>query len=103
MKKEGMAGKSSKGRNKKGSHHASSTSEPAVHSDLPVKNNLEGTLESAKADVAEAEAEAIVDSVGADPELKEHETTTEGSQQKQGEMGQGRNCIAYRYNDIIVW
>lgn len=85
FQKEEMAGKSSKGRNKKGSQHASSTSEPAVHSDFPVKNNLEGTSESAKADVAEAEA--IVDSVGANPELKEHETTTEGSQQKQGEMG----------------
>ncbi|KAG2372212.1 Clustered mitochondria protein [Vigna angularis] len=36
-----MAGKSSKGRNKRESQHASSTSEPAVHSDLPVKNNLE--------------------------------------------------------------
>ncbi|XP_017424913.2 clustered mitochondria protein isoform X1 [Vigna angularis] len=81
-----MAGKSSKGRNKKGSQLTSSTSEPTVHSDLPVKNNLEATLESAKADVAETAA--IGDSVGANHESKEHETTTtEGSQQKQGEMG----------------
>lgn len=85
FQKEEMAGKSSKGRNKKGSQHISSTSEPAVHSDLPVKNNDEGTLESAKADMAEAAA--IGDSIGVNPELKEHETaTSEGSQQKQGEM-----------------
>ncbi|KAK7334777.1 hypothetical protein VNO80_26540 [Phaseolus coccineus] len=79
-----MAGKSSKGRNKKVSHNTSSTSEPAVHSDVPVKDNVEGTLDSAKADVAEVAA--IGDSTGANTELKEHETTTEGSQQKQGDL-----------------
>jgi len=78
-----MAGKSSKGKNnKKGSQ--SSTSEPAVHSDVPVKDNVEATLDSTKADVAEVAA--IGDSTAANPELKENETATEGSQQK-GEMG----------------
>ncbi|KAK8469270.1 hypothetical protein PHAVU_005G037000 [Phaseolus vulgaris] len=79
-----MAGKSSKGRNKKVSHNTPSTSEPAVHSDVHVKDSVEGTLDSAKADVAEVAA--ISDSTGANPELKEHETATEGSQQKQGDL-----------------
>lgn len=67
------------------SHNTPSTSEPAVHSDVHVKDSVEGNLDSAKADVAEVAA--ISDSTGANPELKEHETATEGSQQKQGEMG----------------
>ena len=80
-----MAGKSSKGRNRKGSHNASAASEPAVHADAPVKDNVEATSESAKADAAVVAAAG--DSTGANPEVKEHETATEGSQQKQGEMG----------------
>lgn len=66
------------------SHNTPSTSEPAVHSDVHVKDSVEGTLDSAKADVAEVAA--ISDSTGANPELKEHETATEGSQQKQGDL-----------------
>lgn len=77
-----MAGKSGKGRNRKGSHNASSASEPPVHSNVPVKDNVEVTLESAKADAAEVAAGG--DSIVANPEVKENETTTEGSQQKQG-------------------
>ncbi|RDX61659.1 Clustered mitochondria protein, partial [Mucuna pruriens] len=82
-----MAGKSGKGRNRKGSHNvsnSSSTSEPAVHSDVPVKDNVEGTSESAKVDMAEVATAG--DLTGANPELKELETTTEGSQQKQGDL-----------------
>ncbi|KAK7401246.1 hypothetical protein VNO78_12579 [Psophocarpus tetragonolobus] len=47
-----MAGKLGKGRNRKGSHNAIgiAASEPAVHSDVPVKDNLEVASESAKAD-----------------------------------------------------
>ncbi|KAG4947736.1 hypothetical protein JHK87_043743 [Glycine soja] len=78
--KEEMAGKSGKGRNRKGSHNASSASEPAVHSNVPVKDNVEVTLESAKTDAADAAGNSTV----ANPEVKENETTTEGSQQKQG-------------------
>nr|KYP49168.1 Protein KIAA0664 isogeny family [Cajanus cajan] len=79
-----MAGKSSKGRNRKGSHNVSSTSEPAVHSDVRVKDNVEGASESAKADAAEVAAAG--DSTGANPDVKEHETATDGSQQKQGDL-----------------
>ncbi|KAL5175829.1 Clustered mitochondria protein [Glycine soja] len=79
-----MAGKSGKGRNRKGSHNASSASESAVHSDVPVKDNVEVTLESAKADAAEVAAGG--DSIVANPEVKENETATEGSQQKQGDL-----------------
>ena len=75
-----MAGKSGKGRNRKGSHNASSASEPPVHSNVPVKDNVEVTLESAKTDAADAAGNSTV----ANPEVKENETTTEGSQQKQG-------------------
>ncbi|TKY49558.1 Clustered mitochondria protein [Spatholobus suberectus] len=82
-----MAGKSSKGKNRKGSHNASSTSEPAVHSDVPVKDNVEESAkESAKADATEVEVATVADSIGANPEMKEHETATEGSQQKQGDL-----------------
>ncbi|KHN49026.1 Protein KIAA0664-like protein [Glycine soja] len=77
-----MAGKSGKGRNRKGSHNASSASEPAVHSNVPVKDNVEVTLESAKTDAADAAGNSTV----ANPEVKENETTTEGSQQKQGDL-----------------
>ncbi|KAG5106975.1 hypothetical protein AAZX31_15G253600 [Glycine max] len=77
-----MAGKSGKGRNRKGSHNASSASEPPVHSNVPVKDNVEVTLESAKTDAADAAGNSTV----ANPEVKENETTTEGSQQKQGDL-----------------
>ncbi|KAL2330845.1 hypothetical protein Fmac_018426 [Flemingia macrophylla] len=79
-----MAGKSSKGKNRKTSHNVSSPSEPAVRSDLPVKDNVEGASESAKADAAEVSAAG--DSTAGNPEVKEHETAADGSQQKQGDL-----------------
>ncbi|KAK7243605.1 hypothetical protein RIF29_38411 [Crotalaria pallida] len=83
-----MAGKSNKGRNRKGSHNASaasSSSEPPVKSDVPVKDNAESTSESAIADPTEAPAAA--DSTSANLEVKEHEAGgSEGSQPKQGDL-----------------
>lgn len=35
-----MAGKSNKGRNRRGSHNAPNSSEAAVLSDVPVKDNI---------------------------------------------------------------
>ena len=84
-----MAGKSNKARGRKGSHNASSSSnylEPSAQSDVPAKDNVEGTSESAKADAAEVSVAG--DSASANPEVKENEAGgNEGSQQKQGEPG----------------
>ncbi|XP_027340006.1 clustered mitochondria protein isoform X2 [Abrus precatorius] len=79
-----MAGKSNKGRNRKGSHNLSASSDPSVHSDVPAKDNVEGTLASGKTDATEVVAAS--DSMSANPEVKENETATEGSQQKQGDL-----------------
>ncbi|KAK7401524.1 hypothetical protein VNO78_13070 [Psophocarpus tetragonolobus] len=81
--KEEMAGRKSK-RGIKGSHNTTAASEPANLSDIPVKDNVEVASESVKADAAEVAAAG--DSAGADPVVKENETATEGSQQKQGDL-----------------
>lgn len=80
-----MAGKSNKGRSRKGSHNTSSSSEPSVQSDVPAKDNIEVTPESAKMDAAAIAAAG--DSATMNSEVKEHETTNEGSQPKQGQSG----------------
>ncbi|KAI4323379.1 hypothetical protein L6164_022991 [Bauhinia variegata] len=76
-----MAGKSNKGRGRRGLQNASSSSsssEPA-----PAKDNL-STSEPTKADVADV---SVVDeSANVDPEVKEQETTNAGSQPKQGDL-----------------
>ncbi|KAK7271601.1 hypothetical protein RJT34_27637 [Clitoria ternatea] len=82
--KEEMAGKSNKGRNRKGSHNLSGSSEPSVQTDVPAKDTVDGTLESEKADAAEVAAAG--DSTNANPEVKEQDTATDGSQQKQGDL-----------------
>ncbi|KAK7323253.1 hypothetical protein VNO77_26718 [Canavalia gladiata] len=84
LPKEKMAGKSNKGRNRKGSQNVSGSSEPSVQSEIPVKDNVEGTLESAKDEAAEVAAAG--DLTSANVEVKENEMATEGSQQKQGDL-----------------
>lgn len=81
-----MAGKSNKGRNRKGSHTAASSGlETPVQSDVLTKDNVEAVTESANTDVAEVAAVGDVTSVNS--EVKESEVANEGNQQKQGEFG----------------
>ncbi|GAV85691.1 eIF3_p135 domain-containing protein/CLU domain-containing protein/TPR_12 domain-containing protein [Cephalotus follicularis] len=78
-----MAGKSNKGRNRKGSHTATNSSEPVVSSDVPTNNN-QITLESSKAD---ANGIPPTDkSISAKQEVNESETANSASQVKQGDL-----------------
>lgn len=80
-----MAGKSNRGRGKKGSHNASNSSnlsEAATLPDVPVKDNTVGTSEPAKAEGVEISTEG--ESTSANSGVKEQETADTGSQQKQG-------------------
>lgn len=81
-----MAGKSNKGRSKRGTHTASSVVEPSVQSNVPANDNVEGTPEAAKDDVPAIVA-ASDGATSANSEVKENETANEGSQPKQGESG----------------
>lgn len=81
-----MAGKSNKGRNRRGAHNTMTASESAVTSDALVNDNS-SALESSKAD---ANGVATADeSNNAILELTESETENSASQQKQGEA----SCI----------
>ncbi|XP_019425362.1 PREDICTED: clustered mitochondria protein-like isoform X3 [Lupinus angustifolius] len=84
-----MAGKSNKGRNRKGSNSrnastVSNHSEPLVPSDVPAKDNVEDALESSKADAVEVPAAG--ESSSAVPEVKEDEAGKEETQPNQGDL-----------------
>lgn len=72
-----MAGKSNKGRNRKGAHHATNSSEVVVSSDASKDAN--GALES-KAELVES----VEESSDIKADIKESETATPESQPKQG-------------------
>ncbi|KAK4285521.1 hypothetical protein QN277_002210 [Acacia crassicarpa] len=77
-----MAGKSNKGRGKRGSHNASNSSNPtetAVLSDVPIKDNIENASESVKHEATDVSA--AVESTNVDSAAKEQE-----SAQKQGDL-----------------
>ncbi|KAI4333165.1 hypothetical protein L6164_018005 [Bauhinia variegata] len=84
-----MAGKSNKGRSRRGPQNASSSSnssnssEPAVVSDVPAKDNL-GTSEPTKADVADVSA--VRESTNVESEVKDLATENAGNQSKQGDL-----------------
>ncbi|KAF5445836.1 hypothetical protein F2P56_031520 [Juglans regia] len=78
-----MAGKSNKGRNRRGAHNTMNSSESAVSSDALVNDNS-SALESSKAD---ANGVATADeSTNAILEVTESETENSASQQKQGDL-----------------
>ncbi|KAL0006693.1 hypothetical protein SO802_008195 [Lithocarpus litseifolius] len=77
-----MAGKSNKGKNRRGSHNTTNSSESVVSSDAPAKDNLSAS-ECTKAD---ANGVPTVDvTTNAVPEVKESESENAAGQQKQGE------------------
>lgn len=76
-----MAGKSNRGRNRKGSNNAANSSESVVPSNAPVKDNS-STSESTKADANSVPV--VAESADAKPEVKEFETENSESQTKQG-------------------
>lgn len=78
-----MAGKSNKGRNRRGAHTTVHSSESAVSSDAPVKDNPSAS-ESPKAD--SNGVSTLDESTNVTPEVKESETANSASQQKQGEV-----------------
>lgn len=78
-----MAGKSNKGRNRRGSHNAPNSSEAAVLSDVPVKDNIslsESSKSTSNGDVP------VTESTSVEPELKQPETANSESQSKQGDV-----------------
>lgn len=78
-----MAGKSSKGRNRRGSNNTTNSSESVVSSNAPAKDNLTA-LESGKADVNGVPA--VNESTNANPEMRESETVNSASEPKQGDL-----------------
>ncbi|KAL5762727.1 hypothetical protein ACOSP7_018991 [Xanthoceras sorbifolium] len=80
-----MAGKSNKGRNRKGSHGASNSSDQVVvvSSDASMKDN-KAPSESTKIDANGVVAEG--DSSAAQPEVKESETANSANEPKQGDI-----------------
>lgn len=76
-----MAGKSNRGRNRRGSSNAANSSESSVPSSAPVKDNS-STPESNNADVNGLPGAA--ESTDAKPEVKQSETESSASQNKQG-------------------
>uniref|UniRef100_A0A2N9H0C0 Clu domain-containing protein n=1 Tax=Fagus sylvatica TaxID=28930 RepID=A0A2N9H0C0_FAGSY len=77
-----MAGKSNKGRNRRGAHNTTNSSESVVSSDAPPKDNLSAS-EPAKVDANGVPTVEV--STNEKPEVKESETENAAGQQKQGE------------------
>ncbi|XP_022732840.1 clustered mitochondria protein-like [Durio zibethinus] len=78
-----MAGKSNKGRNRRGSHNSSTVSEQAVSSDTVLKDNV---IASETLKVDSNGIPDMVESSGPKSELTEHETLQTSSQPKQGDL-----------------
>ncbi|KAJ0094576.1 hypothetical protein Patl1_17251 [Pistacia atlantica] len=79
-----MAGKSNKGRNRKGAHAAATiSSEQVVSSDAPVKDNM-SVVESA--DIEANGVQAVSETTDAHPEVKEAETENSANEPKQGDI-----------------
>ncbi|KAM3686284.1 hypothetical protein ACJW31_11G186900 [Castanea mollissima] len=77
-----MAGKSNKGKNRRGAHNTTNSSESVVSSDAPAKDNLSAS-ESTKVDANGVPTVDVTTNVV--PEVKESETENAAGQQKQGE------------------
>nr|POE85715.1 isoform 2 of clustered mitochondria protein [Quercus suber] len=77
-----MAGKSNKGKNRRGAHNTTNSSESVVSSDAPAKDNLSAS-ESTKADANGVPTVDVTTNVV--PEVKESESENAAGQQKQGE------------------
>lgn len=78
-----MAGKSNKGRNRRGSHNSTTCSEQAVSSDAPLKDNV---IASKPPNVDSNGVPNMVESSGSKSELTEPEALNSSSQPKQGEF-----------------
>ncbi|PSS24481.1 Clustered mitochondria protein [Actinidia chinensis var. chinensis] len=78
-----MAGKSNKGRNRRGSHNAVNSSEPAVSSDVPLNDNL------SPSEPSEANSNGnmtMSESISTQFEVKQSENANSENQAKQGEL-----------------
>ena len=90
-----MAGKSNKGRNRKGSNTAAAVAvataaasrgvETAVQADVPANDNVEAVTEVANTDAVEVAA--VGDGTIVNAEANENEAANEENQPKQGESG----------------
>ncbi|TYJ23021.1 hypothetical protein E1A91_A08G163300v1 [Gossypium mustelinum] len=78
-----MAGKSNKGRNRRGSHNSTTCSEQAVSSDAPLKDNVTA---SKPPNVDSNGVPNTVESSGSKSELTESEALNSSSQPKQGDL-----------------
>ncbi|GFY92163.1 tetratricopeptide repeat (TPR)-containing protein [Actinidia rufa] len=78
-----MAGKSNKGRNRRGSHNAVNSSEPAVSSDVPLNDNL------SPSEPSEANSNGnmtMSEPISTQSEVKQSENANSENQAKQGEL-----------------
>ncbi|XP_021280285.1 clustered mitochondria protein [Herrania umbratica] len=78
-----MAGKSNKGRNRRGSNNSTTSSEPAVSSDAPLKDNVTA---SEPPKVESNGVSDMAESSGPKSEMTEHELSNSSSQPKQGDL-----------------
>ncbi|MBA0584175.1 hypothetical protein Gorai_015000 [Gossypium raimondii] len=78
-----MAGKSNKGRSRRGSHNSTTCSEQAVSSDAPLKDNVTA---SKPPNVDSNGVPNMVESSGSKSELTESEALNSSSQPKQGDL-----------------
>ncbi|KAK8622175.1 hypothetical protein V6N13_097799 [Hibiscus sabdariffa] len=78
-----MAGKSNKGRNRRGSHNSTTSSEQAVSSDIPLKDNVTA---SKPPNVDSNGVADIVESSGPKSEMAEQEALDSSNQPKQGDL-----------------
>ncbi|GMI95762.1 FRIENDLY MITOCHONDRIA, non responding to oxylipins 38 [Hibiscus trionum] len=78
-----MAGKSNKGRNRRGSHNSTTSSEQAVSSDVPLKDNVTA---SKPPNVDSNGVADVVESSGPKSDMTEQEALNSSSQPKQGDL-----------------
>lgn len=104
MQWEKMAGKSNKGRNRKGSNTAavavataavSGGVETAIQADVPANDNVEAVTEVANIDAVEVAA--VGDGAVVSSEVNENEAANEENQPKQGESGSRTDFVLHEW------
>ena len=78
-----MAGKSNKGRNRRGSHNAVNSSEPVVSSDVPLNDNLSRSEPSKSNSNGKV---TMSESISTQSEVKQSENANSENQTKQGDF-----------------
>ncbi|PRQ38151.1 putative clustered mitochondria protein [Rosa chinensis] len=99
-----MAGKSNKGRNRRGSHNAASSSDSAVQSDAPVKDNSKDESSASESVKANANGVPTVQESTSDKlEVKDSETNVAVVEPKQGESETENSAGQPKQGDLHLY